>query len=293
MPLPYFGGKGKSELGGWLFENFNLDGITNYVEPFSGMYGIYLGNFSDFSSVKNIIYNDIDKQNCNVFNCAQFPMLFIDEIHKAFQEGGLFYTKRGTSYEEKYGYYKSIYMDYHNGVRVLPDINISKNDYQTAVVYSFLRLTSMKQFHYLEGGFKEFTKEESWYKRYKFFQPLINKLTNPDLVNKIARINSITADDFEVVMNRYDTPDSFIYLDPPYFSRELLYDPNKKGVFTVEDHKRLARVVSKSKARIAISYYYFDGIYDFYPKSQYKYKRKTVRNNAGGDNATELLVMKY
>ena len=293
MPLPYFGGKGKSELGGWLFENFNLDGITNYVEPFSGMYGIYLGNFSNFSSVKNIIYNDIDKQNCNIFNCAQFPMLFIDEIHKAFQEGGLFHTKRGTSYEEKYGYYKSIYMDFHNGIRVLPDINISKNDYQTAVIYSFLRLTSMKQFHYLEGGFKEFTKEESWYKRYKFFQPLINKLTNPELVNKIARINSITGDDFEVVMNRYNTPDSFIYLDPPYFFRELLYDPNKKGVFTVEDHERLAKVVSKSKARIAISYYYFDGVYNLYPKKQFRYRRKTVRNNAGGDQATEFLIMNY
>lgn len=292
MPLPYFGGKGKAELGGWLFKNFDLSGINNYIEPFSGMSGIYLGKFSDFSGVKNIIYNDIDKQNCNVFNCIQMPLNFLNEIHNSFQEGGLFYTIHGTSYEEKYQHYKSIYMDYHNGVKVLPNINLQYRDYRTAVIYSFLRLTSMKQLHFIEGGFKEFSMEDSWYKRYKFFQPLVNKLINPELTKKVARM-SIYSSDFQDIMNVFNTPDSFIYIDPPYYNRELLYDPNKKGVFTIEDHGRLARAVSKSKARIAISYYYFDSIFDLYPTSQYRYKRKTVRNNAGGDKATELLIMNY
>ena len=291
--LPYFGGKGKTELGRWLFNSFNLNGIKTYVEPFSGMFGIYLGKFSDFSQVPNIVYNDIDKQNCNVFNCAQYPIIFIDEIHKSFQKSGLFYTKRGTNYHEKYEHYKSIYLDYHDGKKVLPDIDLSVKNYEAAVIYSFLRLTSIKQFHFLNIDFKEYTKEESWYKRYKFFQPLINKLANPEFTSKIARISSITADDFEIVMNKHNTPDSFIYLDPPYYEREALYDPTKKGVFTVEDHKRLANAVSKSKARVAISYYYFDEIYNLYPKSQYKYKRLTVRNNAGEKDAVEILIMNY
>lgn len=92
-------------------------------------------------------------------------------------------------------------------------------------------------------------------------------------------------------MSRYNTPDSFIYLDPPYYDREALYDPNKKGVFTVEDHQRLANAVKSSKARIAISYYYFDGIYGLYPKNQFRYLKKSVYNSAGRKTATEILIM--
>lgn len=297
MPLPYFGGKGKVELGGWLFKHFDLNGITNYCEPFSGMFGIYLGNFSDFSEVKKVIYNDIDKQNCNVFNCCKVPILFIDEIHKSLQPGGIFYTKRGTSYQEKYDHYKSIYLDYHNGIKVLPKINLLVNDYQSAVIYSFLRLTSSNQMHFLTCGFKNFTLEESWYKRYKVFQPLMNKLSDPDFCNKLARINPITAFDFEIVMNKYSNSKSFIYLDPPYYDRELLYDPDKTGVFTVKDHQRLANAVNQSKARIAISYYYFDEISNLYPpKSKggnFTYLKKEVRNNAAGKNAEEVLILNY
>ena len=91
MPLPYFGGKGKKELGGWIFDNFNLKGIDNYVEPFSGMFGIYLADFSDFTSVQNIIYNDIDTQNGNVIQCCQIPVEFLDKIHKSFRKGEKLY----------------------------------------------------------------------------------------------------------------------------------------------------------------------------------------------------------
>lgn len=57
------------------------------------MSGIYLGKFSDFSGVKNIIYNDIDKQNCYVYNCIQMPLNFLNEIHNSFSKSKSLFQK--------------------------------------------------------------------------------------------------------------------------------------------------------------------------------------------------------
>lgn len=291
--LAYFGGKGKKELGGWLFNNFDLSGINNYVEPFSGMFGIYTGDFSDFSKVKNIVYNDIDTQNCNVFRCSQIPSRFLEEIHNSFQEGGLFHYEQGSNYEEIFNKYEEIYNKYHDGEKKISDIHSGRRNYRSALIYSFLRSTSFKQFHYLTIKMKPDLIDEHWYKRYKFLQPLVNKLGNINLIDKIANITEITSLDFELVMNKYNSIDSFMYLDPPYVEREKYYDANNKDVFGFKDHERIARVVNKSKARIAISYYYFDEIYNLYPKEKYKYISKTVRNNAAGKDSDEVLILNY
>jgi len=289
--LPYFGGKRGSKLGGWIFNNFNLEGIDNYVEPFSGMFGIYLGDFSDFSKVKNIVYNDIDLQNCNVMSCAQVPLAFLTEIHNSLKvPGGLLYYS-GLSEPEIFEKFKELYKEYHKGIRKLPEVPVNVRDYQTALIYSFLRLHSMKSMHFLTVGPKN-KYFDNWYKRYKLLQPLVNRLKNHNFVDKVARI-SVNNKDFEAIMNKYNSEKSFIYLDPPYFDRELLYDAEEKGVFGEEDHLRLAEAIDKTKARIALSYYHFDGIEKLYPKNKYRYEIKTFYNSAAGKYSDELLIMNY
>ncbi|MCB0538910.1 MAG: DNA adenine methylase, partial [Bacteroidetes bacterium] len=277
--LPWYGGKGKPELSKWLFENFNLENVNNYVEPFSGMYGIYLSPHTDFSGIENLIYNDIDPQNGNVFHCAQMPIVFLEKINYAFKEGGMFYCPLCKEYNDYFKHYKSIYYQFHKGGRTIPEVSIKERNFEAAFIYSFLRIAAMNQIHYLEAGTRKDIQDGNWYKRYRFFQPLVNKLTDEKFIDKIMRINEITADDFELVMNRYNTSDSFIYCDPPYFSNEDNYDGEKKGDFKIDkDHKRLAKVVNESKARVAVSYYEFDGIYELYPKPKFKYEKKEVYN---------------
>jgi site-specific DNA-adenine methylase len=292
--LSWYGGKGKPELSKWLFQNFDLEGINNYIEPFAGMFGIYLSKNTDFSKVKNIIYNDIDSQNGNVFHCAQMPAVFLNKINYAFKEGGMFYCANCKEYDDYYDFYKSIYDQYHKGVKKLPEVNIETRNFEAAYIYSFLRLSSMKQLHYLEAGTKKSIQDENWVKRYRFFQPLVNKLQKPKFIEKITNITEITDFDFEEVVKKYDTPESFIYLDPPYFSNEKLFDGEGKNVFTIKDHERLATAINNCKyARIAVSYYQFPGMVDLYPIPNFKYKTKEVHNSAGGQKAVEVLIMNY
>ena len=270
--LPYFGGKGGTKLGSWIFKNFDLSNITNYVEPFSGMFGIYFGEFSDFSTVDNIIYNDVEIQNCNVMSCAQMPGPFFHKIHNSMMvSGGVFYNN-GLSNIQLFEYYKDLFKDYSKKKKVLPKVTLNNRNYEAAILYSFLRLSAMKSMHYHKIGPRNMY-GNNWYKRYKILQPLCNKLSNHKFVSKAARLQ-INSDDFQIIMNKYNSGDSFIYLDPPYYDREKIYDHEDKGVFGKADHERLAKVINNSKARIALSYYYFDGIHDLYPRSKFRYEKK-------------------
>lgn len=289
--LPYFGGKGGPDLGKWIFNHFDLNGINNYVEAFSGMFGIYFGSFSDFSTVKNIVYNDIDTQNCNAISCAQTPLVFLYEIHKEFKLPNGIFNHPGLSEAQIYSNYKQFFNDYHTGKKTLPVTPANTYDYQSAVIYSFLRLMSFKSMHYLKMGPRKMM-NSSWYKRYKVLQPVVNKLTDNNFVNKVARIN-VNSDDYRIIMNRHNSPDSFIYLDPPYVDREKHYDHYDTGVFSLNDHKVLADLVKQSKARIAISYYYFKEIYQLYPKNQFRFAYKKTYNSAAGRISTEILIMNY
>jgi site-specific DNA-adenine methylase len=289
--LPYYGGKGGTSLGSWIYNHFDLNGINNYVEAFSGMFGIYFGNFSDFSTVKNIVYNDIDTQNCNVISCAQYPLAFLNEIHKEFKTQNGIFNYPGLSEPQIYANYKQLFNDYHKGIRTLPAVPVNANDYQSAVIYSFLRIMAFKAMHYLKIGPRNMM-HNTWYKRYKVLQPVVNKLTDNNFVNKVARIN-VNAVDYKIIMNRYNSTDSFIYLDPPYFDREKTYDHYDTGVFGKNDHIQLANLVKQSKANVAVSYYDFPGIYQLYPKNQFTFDYKSTYNSAAGKTSTEILIMNF
>jgi DNA adenine methylase len=56
--------------------------------------------------------------------------------------------------------------------------------------------------------------------------------------------------DFEVVMERFDGPDTFFYLDPPYQGKEHYYG---RGLFRFDDFKRLASALRRLKGRFLLS----------------------------------------
>jgi DNA adenine methylase len=53
---------------------------------------------------------------------------------------------------------------------------------------------------------------------------------------------------YEEIITRYDRPDTFFYLDPPYFNR-----PYYKFNFEEKDHVQLARVLAALKGRFLLS----------------------------------------
>jgi DNA adenine methylase len=67
-----------------------------------------------------------------------------------------------------------------------------------------------------------------------------------------ARLENVYLEnrDFEVVMDRFDGPETFFYLDPPYQGKEHYYG---RGLFLFDDFKRLAAVLRRLKGRFLLS----------------------------------------
>lgn len=98
-------------------------------------------------------------------------------------------------------------------------------------------------------------------------------------VNKINEIHNL---DYKKIIEMYDSESTFFYLDPPYMGRENLYLNHN---FKEETHKELSEVLKNIKGRFLLSYYYFDGIEDYYTDCRFE-SSKTLMG-------TEYLIMNY
>lgn len=70
----------------------------------------------------------------------------------------------------------------------------------------------------------------------------------------------IINEDFEEIIKRFDSEDTFFFADPPYYKREHFY----QGCFRNEEHERLNRAAKNIKGKIMICYNEADFIADLY-----------------------------
>ena len=88
--LSYIGGK--SRISTWIREYIPKD-IETYVEPFSGMYWVFFKmDISNYPNLKQVVYNDFNPLNVNLFNCVKEYNTFneVIEDYKS-QNKDLFY----------------------------------------------------------------------------------------------------------------------------------------------------------------------------------------------------------
>lgn len=115
-----------------------------------------------------------------------------------------------------------------------------------------------------------------------------NKLRNTKTVQRLQRL-TVENLDFEEVIRKYDSPNTFFYCDPPYYNLEHYY----KQEFN--DHKRLANVLNTVRGRVAVSYYEFDELNQWYPNwkrhSYTLYKPSSFYGNR--KSGTELVLTNY
>jgi len=153
--------------------------------------------------------------------------------------------------------------------------------------------SSMGSMHFKVASYRLSEITTSWHTQYKMLTPVWNNLCDKKLLAKVARINEITAEDYKVVMESYNNPQSFLYIDPPYWGNEKFYDFEKKGVFKKSEHENLARLINESSARIALSYYKFKELEDYYPKDKFIWTDTESWNSAGKKKSKEILIMNY
>ena len=241
MLIPYLGEK--SKFASFITPNIPTD-ISTYVEPFSGMFGVFFSlDFSKFKNV-NFIYNEINYLNYNLFDLLRYDIRFIKII-------------------------KGIKVDKERYQKALKEI-FTETDRMTFAINWLIVLTCSAPNEIGKDSWRGDTEFEVFKLKWKAYEPHLNK------------ISEILNVDYKEVISKYDSPETFFYLDPPYMGREKYYINHD---FSEKSHYELSSILNNIKGRFALSYYYFDGIKELYPNCRFESK-KTIMG-------TEWLIMNY
>ena len=278
--LSYIGGK--SKIGKWIVPFYPED-METYVETFGGMFWCFFNmDLTKYPNLKRVVYNDFNKLNYNLFQCVQNPELLLTAINNIpCQEFGVFPTP--DIYREQFIRFQSeIFAD---------NFSVKAYDYEVAAKYAYVlsqvfsgSKPEKSSFIDLKGKYKS---------KYLTFR---DKLSKPDWVEHFVKITEIENMDFADVITKYDSPTTYIYLDPPYWKTENYYSNHD---FDRKDHERLANVLHGVQGKFSLSYYDFELLHTWFPDTQYRWEKKEFAKAAAAKKGTkqnmgeELLIMNY
>lgn len=98
--------------------------------------------------------------------------------------------------------------------------------------------------------------------------------------------------DYRECLNKYDSPDTFFYCDPPYLNTRDYYG---KGCFNEEDHYRLAEILHNIKGQAMITHYknnVYDGLYEGWQRYEYEtFKASYGLTKSNPDDTTRPKVV--
>jgi DNA adenine methylase len=270
MAFCYIGGKAK--IGRWIKDYIPTD-IKIYAEPFGGAFWVfYRLEHEKFNNLNTIVYNDSNILNTNLNLC----------IRK--------------------------YSDFHKYICNIPAQEKDRfNEYQKHVFNTPITIDECPNFQFgleyvytvtqvFSGKKPETYAIVSTKGKKSKFDSFKDKLVNPKWTCLFDKVTNYENLDFSEIINKYDSKDSFFYVDPPYKNLEWNYS---KHDFKGNEHDRLAKMLNEIKGRFALSYYYFDGIEDLYPKNKFNWIKKEFNKEAGWKKnvivkkGIELLIMNY
>jgi len=171
------------------------------------------------------------------------------------------------------------------------------NDFDIAMKYAFLITSSFNGCFPKNAGFSGVT--DGNLKLNSF----IHKLKDERYQNKLNKITSFENLDFETFIKKHDDNNTFYYLDPPYEDPKDLrlsyYGVKNNDKYGRSSHERLAEVLQNTNARWELSYYYFDGLEVWFPRTKYTWiSKEFFRSSASfSENepakGTEYLILNY
>ena len=280
MALSYIGGK--SRIGKWIVPFYPND-IETYVEPFSGLFWCFFNmNLNQFPNLKRVVYNDFNPLNYNLFQCLQNPTLLLEAVNSiSCQQVGEELTPE--IYKEQFISFQAEIFNENFNVQAYDYIIAAKYAYVLSQVFSGSK-PETSSFIDLKGKYKS---------KYLTFR---DKLSKPDWVEHFLRISHVENLDFQEVIEKYDSPSTYIYLDPPYWKTENYYNNHD---FDREDHERLANVLNSVKGKFSLSYYDFELLHEWYPEDKFRWEKKEFAKAAAAKKGVkqnmgeELLILNY
>jgi DNA adenine methylase len=169
--------------------------------------------------------------------------------------------------------------------------SVEPGDYEVAAKYVYILTQVFSGSKPETSGFIDL--KGKYKSKYLTFR---DKLMKPDWVDHFLKITDVENMDFADVINKYDSPSTYIYLDPPYWKTENYYSNHD---FDRQDHERLANVLHGVKGKFSLSYYDFELLHEWFPKDQYTWVKKEFAKAASAKKGEkqnmgeELLIMNY
>ena len=279
--ISYIGGKAR--IGKWITP-FIPNDIETYVEGFSGMFWVFFNmDLTKYPNLKTVVYNDYNRLNANLMKWTkQYDVLWEALSQYPCQQVGIENTP--PEYVQMFNQYQK---EVFNDELVITD----ENSLEGACKYVYV-LTQVF------SGSKPETSAYTDYKGKYRCKVLIfmDKLKNPKYREHIDKITFVENMDFQQVVEKYDSPTTYFYMDPPYWKTENYYSNH---LFVKETHERLSTTLKKIQGKFGLSYYYFDLLTDWFPDDRFNWEKKGFKKAAaakkdGTQNiGTELLIMNY
>tara|TARA_B100000287_G_scaffold106351_1_gene98621 strand:+ start:508 stop:1383 length:876 start_codon:yes stop_codon:yes gene_type:complete len=270
--ISYIGGK--SRMAKWICE-YIPDNIETYVEVFGGAFWVYVnGDVHQKYNLNKVVYNDFNRYMVNLFECCKTPQEFYNHMLdiKA-QDKDLFYEFKTEVFEK-------------NNVN---DVNLGDMDF--AMKYAYIVTQVFSGLNPEKGKFIDLKG------KYKSkFDAFRRRLIKPNIANKLRRIDVCENLDYSEVIKKYDSPTTYFYCDPPYWKTENYYSLHD---FDRDDHEKLCNQLKNIQGKFSLSYYDFDLLSEWLPKSEYTWetrefvKAASARKDGKQNKGEELLIMNY
>lgn len=270
--LSYVGGK--SKIGKWIRDYIPSD-IETYIEPFGGQFWVFYNmDLDKYTKLKKVVYNDFNPLNVNLFNCVKNHTQFKEVIKDiSSQNSELFYQFQKEIFDPNF------------------TVDLSKPNYEVGYKYAYVLSqvwsgTNPEKAKFIDLKGKYTSK----------FDSFKNKLSSPKWCNYFDKIDITENLDFQAVIEKYDSDQSYFYCDPPYYKTENYYANHDFGI---ETHERLANCLKSISGKFSLSYYDFPQLSEWFPKDQYNWKEKEFAKAAmakagkSQTKGTELLIMNY
>lgn len=278
--FPYIGGK--SHHVKWMNELFP-NYFPKFVEVFGGAGWVSVKS-AKVGEATTRVYNDFNPLLANVYECMRRDPQTLLGMMDATTKSDL-----------------TLYRQYQQELFVTLDWKtIQLGDFALAVKYLYLQTQVFAGTPLSATNVPYFTETKAGGKYPSKYDTLKKKLKNPKITNRLLGITAVEKLDCIDLIKKYDSPDTFFYVDPPYHSMEFYYSQD----FPREKHKELADTLGQIQGKFALSYYDFDDLHEFYPEDRFIWHRQEVYRSAAtrsGKNedyattskGTEILIMNY
>ena len=281
--ISYIGGK--SRISSFIIPNIPND-IEVYAEPCGGMFWTFFKmDLDNYPNLIKVIYNDFNPLNANLFKCLKNHSKLLESCEK------LPVQKKGISSTPKEceATFNKIQLEIYSENFKAPNYP----DYDLGAKYALILSSvfsganpSKSKFIDLKG------------KYHSKFTSFMNKLKDKKWQEHFEKIDVVENLDFEKVIKKYDSKNTYIYTDPPYFIvGEGNYYSNHE--FKREDHERLSNCLKSMKGKFSLSYYDFPKLSEWFPKDKYTWVSKDFHKAASAksgkkqNKGTEILIMNY